>query len=301
MAHDEIGDEFSATGRFPSHAPNVVPSVPPGGNPARGNTALDRALAILDYLAVARSATPSQVAKELGLTRSTAYRMMERLRQKGYIDDAGTEGLWRLGPAVARMALSVIETSDIARTSPPFLRILVHQARESIGLGVPRGTDMVFIYRDPGPQSVTVNAEVGARRPMHSTSVGKAYLAALEPDERTALISTMRLTPRTPHTIRTPAAFEQEILATIERGWSQDLMEFDTASACCGAPVLDHNGRPVGAISIAGIADRLIPALPKLGALVVGTAEAISRSMGYRPNMPTDGVAHARTRLDYSA
>lgn len=262
----------------PDEADDVVPS---SGNASDGSTALDRALAILDYLAVVRAASPSQVAAELGLSRSTAYRMMERLRRKGYIDDAGTEGMWRLGPAVARMALSVIETSDVARVSPPFLRILVHQARESIGLGIPRGGDMVFIYRDPGPQSVSVNVEVGARRPMHCTAVGKAYLAALPPEERTALISTMLLTPKTAHTIWTPDGIEAEVRATIARGWSQDLMEFDEASTCVGAPVLDHTGRPVGAISISGVSTRVRPLLPKLGALVAGTAEAISRSLGY--------------------
>lgn len=298
MAHLESGDENPVIDEFLNPPSGGASRVPSRGKEPDGTTALDRALAILDYLAVVRSATPSQVARDLGLTRSTAYRMMERLRQKGHIDDAGTEGYWRLGPAVARMALSVIETSDIARVSPPFLRILVHQARESIGLGIPRGGDMVFIYRDSGPQSVTVNAEVGARRPMHSTAVGKAYLAALEPRERSAHISTLRLTPRTAHTIRSAAALEEEIRATVERAWSQDVREFDTASACCGAPVLDHTGRPVGAISISGIADRVIPQLPKLGALVIGTAEAISRSMGYRPPHPVEG--RVRTRLDYA-
>ncbi|CAN5137402.1 IclR family transcriptional regulator [soil metagenome] len=301
MEPTEDGPELWPSGEFPIPLVEAGEGVPSGGTAVDGNTALDRALAILDYLATVRSATPSQVAAELALSRSTAYRVMERLRRKGYIDDAGTEGTWRLGPAVARMALSVIETSDVARVSPPYLRILVHQARESIGLGVPRGTDIVFIYRDAGPQSVAVNSEVGARRPMHCTAVGKAYLAALPPDERSALISSMRLTPKTSRTIWSPEALEKEIKEVIARGWSQDLMEFDDASTCCGAPVLDRTGRPVGAISISGVATRVTPLLPKLGALVVGTAEAISRNLGYTPQASLAvSVNGKRDRLDYA-
>lgn len=299
MAPPDLERRHGDGGEFLNPPTDDSKRVPPAGTRSDGNTALDRALAILDFLAEVRSATPSEVATELGLTRSTAYRMLERLRRKGYIDDAGTEGYWRLGPAVARMALSVIETSDIARASPPFLRILVHQARESIGLGIPRGQDMVFISRDAGPQAVTVNVEVGARRPMHCTAVGKAYLAALEPPERKALISTMRFAPKTPNTLTSASALERDIRATIERGYALDLMEFDLASSCCGAPIFDHTGRPVGAISISGISVRVTPLLPRLGALVAGTAEAISRSMGYRPPAYGADQAARRDRLDY--
>jgi DNA-binding IclR family transcriptional regulator len=277
--------------RFPTRPYEPTGGVPTNGNATSDGTTLDRALAILDYLAVVRSANPSQIAAELGLSRSTAYRMLQRLRDKGYIDDTGTEGMWRLGPAVARMAISVIETSEIARVAPPYLGILVHQARESIGLGIPQSGHMVFIYRDPGPQSVNVNVEVGARRPMHCTAVGKAYLAALAPEDRTALISTMLLTPKTRRTIWRPDRLEEEIRATIERGWSQDLQEFDEASTCVGAPVLDRTGAPVAAISISGVSARVMPLLPKLGALVAATAEAISRSLGYSEFSSPSAVA----------
>jgi DNA-binding IclR family transcriptional regulator len=260
------------------------------------SSALDRALGILDLLATENGISASAVASALGLSRSTTYRLIDRLRMRGYVDDTGSEGLWRLGPAAARMALAAVQSSDVAQVAPEFLKILVMQTRESVGLGIPRNEDMVFIYRDRGPQSVTVNAEVGARRPMYCTSVGKAFLAALPASQRREVMSRIRFRSFTPNTIMTHAALEEEIERTIERGWSEDRMELDSSSTCCGAPVFNHRGEPVAAISVAGVTQRIAPTLAKIGPIVSSTAEAISRSLGYDPTLhyTFDGP-----RLDY--
>jgi DNA-binding IclR family transcriptional regulator len=59
--------------------------------------------------------------------------------------------------------------------------------------------------------------------------------------------------------------------------------EFSDAAACCGAAVLDHAGRPVGAISAAGPAERMEPIFARIAPIVASTAEAISRRLGYAP------------------
>lgn len=305
MVRKEISSSLGASSEVPTLSRQTSPSVPANGTAlvsprgTGGDTALDRALAILDYLATTRNASPAQLAEALGLSRSTTYRIMDRLRVKGYIDDIGTEGSWRLGPSAARLALSAIQSSDVAQVAPDFLRVLVQQTRESIGLGIPRGEDIVFIYRDRGPQAVAVNAEVGARRPMYCTSVGKAYLAALYPDERSAMMSRIQFLPMTKHTIMSAAQLEADIERTIARGWSEDRMELDPSSTCCGAPIFNHAGTPVAAISVAGVTERMTPLLTKLGPIVAGTAEAISRRLGYDPAVSgRDGTPGLR--LDYA-
>lgn len=307
MVRKESDRTLGAPSQVPNLSAQISSAVPTDETEAvrsrdatpAGGTALDRALAMLDYLATTRNASPAQLADALGLSRSTTYRIMDRLRAKGYIDDIGTEGSWRLGPSAARLALSAIESSDVAQVAPDFLRVLVQQTRESIGLGIPRGEDMVFIYRDRGPQAVAVNAEVGARRPMHCTSVGKAYLAGLYPDDRRAVMSQIRFLPKTKHTILTATELQADIERTIARGWSEDRMELDPSSTCCGAPIFNHAGTPVAAISVSGVTERIAPLLTKLGPIVAGTAEAISRRLGYDPAVSgregTPGL-----RLDYA-
>jgi DNA-binding IclR family transcriptional regulator len=259
-------------------------------------SALDRSLSILDFLATTRGATTGEIAAAVHVSRSTTYRLVERLRQRGYVDDIGHAGIWHLGPAAARLALAAVQSSDVAQVAPEYLRMLVQQTRESVNLGVPRGTEMVFIYRDKGPQTVAVHGDVGARRPMHCTSVGKAYLAALPQEEREQILSKMIYHRFTPHTITTRQALEEEVRRTIERGWSEDHGEIDPSSTWCGAAIRDNMGRPVAAISVAGVTDRISPELSRIGAVVASTAEAISRRLGYDPaiNYATSPTAGTR-------
>lgn len=255
-------------------------------------SALDRSLSILDYLATIQGATTVEIAEAVQVSRSTTYRLVERLRQRGYLDDVGQAGVWRLGPAAARLALAAVQSSDVAQVAPEYLRMLVQQTRESVNLGVPRGTEMVFIYRDRGPQTVAVQGEVGARRPMHCTSVGKAYLAALPQSERDQLLSRMSFHSFTEKTISTQAQLEAEIQRTIKRGWSEDRGEIDPSSTCCGAAIRDSLGRPIAAISVSGVTERIGPELSRIGAVVASTADAISRRLGYDPAITYPSTAH---------
>jgi DNA-binding IclR family transcriptional regulator len=143
--------------------------------------------------------------------------------------------------------------------------------------------EMIFVYRERGPEDVGVNAELGARRPLHCTAVGKAYLAWLPTDERRAILRRIALTRYTRSTITSRIGIEADLVGTRRRGWSYEHGEFSDAAACCGAAILDHTGQPVAAISAAGPADRMKRALDRIAPIVVSTAEAISRRLGYAP------------------
>lgn len=244
--------------------------------------ALDRGLSILGHLADVREASTAELATAAGMSRSAAYRIVEKLSQYDFLNPT-TNGRWRLGPAAARLAMAAVHSADVADVAPELLRVLVQQTRETVSLGVLSGDEMVFIYRERGPQSVSVNAELGARRPLHSTSVGKAYLLALNTRERYDLVQTLTLTPFTPQTLTTPEALEHDLTESRARGWTEERGEFDLASACCGAPIFDHTGHVVAAISVAGLKERVEPALSNLGPLVAATANAISRRLGHNP------------------
>jgi DNA-binding IclR family transcriptional regulator len=252
-----------------------------GADRGRDNRgALDRGLDILEYLSETREASTAMIAQHVRLTRSTAYRLLDRLQQRGFVDQRAP-GVWVPGAAAARLAMAAVQSADVVQVAPEFLRMLVQQARETVGLAVPSGDEMVFVYRERGPHFVSVSSELGARRPLHCTSVGKAYLAALPMSERVPLIRRLELTRFTPSTITDRNALELEVHHTRERGWSEDRGEFNEDSTCCGAAILNHAGHPVAAISAAGPTLRTAPQLHRLGGLVASTADAISRRLGY--------------------
>jgi DNA-binding IclR family transcriptional regulator len=244
---------------------------------------LDRGLMVFDHLAEVREATTAELASALDISRSATYRLVERLQDAGYLAQTGN-GRWRLGPAVARLASAAVQTVEVVDVAPELLRALAQQTRETVGLGVLSGHEIVFVYRELGPQSVRVSRELGARRPLHATSIGKAYLAGLPERERLALIRRLELTSHTGHTITSRAALEAEVEASAARGWSEEHGEFDPSASCCGAPVFDHAGHVVAAISVAGPAQRMEAQMAAIGPLVAATAAAISRQLGYDPH-----------------
>lgn len=258
-----------------------------GHDAQRRAGSLDRGLALLDYLATAREATVAELAEATGLTRSTTYRLVDRLRGAGYLDNVSGSGRWRLGPSTARLAMAAVQSTDVVHAAPELVRLLVQQTRETVGVSVYSNGEMIFVYRERGPQAVTISAEPGARRPMYCTSVGKAYLAGLPPEEARTLLRSLELRAYTFNTTTSLTALERQLDEIRRCGWAEDHQEFEPASICCGAAIFDHTERPVGAISIAGLAERVRSQVDRFGPIVAATAEIISRKLGYIPEAGT--------------
>lgn len=249
--------------------------------PKAGMGALDRALAILDYLASSHTATTNDLITELGLRRSTAYRIVDRLREREWLSVDPVGGGWHPGPAALRLASVAMVSSSLVEAAGPILRELLTSTQETVGLAVPSGIDMVFIHRERGPRPAAVSSELGSSRPMDRTSVGRSFLAALPDDALDERIQLLVDKPESAVTADDVPALRTEIAQTRSRGWAQDRREFDVSTTCCGAPIRDHSGQPLAAISVAGIAERMKDNLEIVGPQVAEAAARISRLLGY--------------------
>ena len=150
-----------------------------------------------------------------------------------------------------------------------------------MSLAVPNGLAMVFIHRERGPRPAAMTAELGAARPMHNTSLGRAHLAALPAAKLEEVLVELVRSPDSPITAATVSALHTEVTRTQERGWAEDRREFDPSSCCCGAAVYDHTGLPVAGISVAGAAERIEPLLAEYGPLVAKSCAELSADLGY--------------------
>jgi len=242
---------------------------------------LEKGLAILEFFASTGEASAGKVSEALGLSRSATYRLLDALRGRGYLEiDPATERL-RLGVRAAEVGLAAISGVDVVRLAPPYLRRLVGATSETVFLAVMDSDAMVYVYKEEGPRAVTMSSQLGSRRPLHSTGLGKAYMSALPVDERRSLIGRLDLRRLTANTITDAAALEAEVALTRERGYAVDDVEGEEGVACFAAPVLDYRRRPVAAISVAGPAERTLPNEGTMGPLVLQTAAALSRRLGY--------------------
>lgn len=242
---------------------------------------LERGLSVLEFFAGAGEAAASDAVAALGISRSAAYRILGTLQRRGYLETNPASEKLRLGVRTAELGMAAVSGVDAVRLAPSYLHELVGKTLETVFLAVRDGGAVVYVYKEEGPQAIKMSSRLGSRRPLYCTALGKAYLSALSAEARRALIGELDFQRFTTNTITDAAALEAEVLATRERGYGIDRVEVEEGVACFGAPVCDHLGLPVAAISVAGPADRVLPREDEIGSLVVDTALAISRRLGY--------------------
>ncbi|HEY3730787.1 MAG TPA: IclR family transcriptional regulator [Steroidobacteraceae bacterium] len=247
---------------------------------------LERGLAILQFFKKTPEASVIEVAEALGLSRSTTYRIAERLRELGFLEISATSSRWRLGSESVQLGVAALQSTDIMQVAPPVLMRLLEQTREAVNMAVFDADSMVLVFREQGPQSVTISSRLGSRRPMHASSLGKAYMAAMKPDDRHALVKRLDMKRYTPETIVERAQLERELNKIQKRHFATDRREFEHTLACCAAAVFDHRAVPVGAISVSGPAERILSNFDSIGGEVVAAAQRISQRLGFMDRAP---------------
>jgi DNA-binding IclR family transcriptional regulator len=140
---------------------------------------------------------------------------------------------------------------------------------------------VLYIESFQSSKGLRTYSAVGLRAPLHCTGVGKAILAFLEKAEIDAIIKQKGLRRFTAHTITSATGIRAEIQRTRERGFSIDDCEHEEGVRCVGAPIRDHNGRVVAALSISAPVQRMPDrAIAEFGNSVVAVATEVSRLLG---------------------
>ncbi|MFK0113006.1 IclR family transcriptional regulator [Streptomyces sp. NPDC091217] len=241
---------------------------------------LDRALAVLRHMAGAQEATATDIAAAAGTSRSTAYRLAERLTSWGFLQLADEPGRWMLGPEALRLGLAVLSRSQVAQVAPELVRHLMELTRETTGVAIPVHDSMVFVHRELGPIPSPATTRVGTTRPMHCTAVGKAWLAGLSGPRLAKVLEYLPLRAYTPATITTAAALGRELAVIRRRGWAVDDGEMSPSLGSCAAAVFGPDGEPVAAVSVWGPRTRITRRLERIGPVVASTAEALTLRLG---------------------
>ncbi|MCL4421729.1 MAG: IclR family transcriptional regulator [Actinobacteria bacterium] len=249
-----------------------------------GTQAVDRALAVLDCLVQAQGALGvSAIARQVGLSVSTAHRLLGALMAGGYVSQDGLSGQYYLG----RAAIVLGQSAQRYRGLDLALAVLEHlgqETGESVNLGVRDGMVALVVLRVESSQALRFDQPVGSKVVLHASSMGKALLAFSQDmgQEVKALGSLAQITP---HTITDAALLRKELEATRDRGYSVDNEESMLGVRCVGAPVLDRSGRARAAVTIQAPAVRVSPERRlELAKLVMESASQIARVLpAHRP------------------
>lgn len=192
----------------------------------------------------------SDLCKAVKLPRATVYRIVDALRAEGLIAEGRPGNKFVLGPRLINLASRSWASFDLRTVAHPLIEKLRNETGETVHLAVPSGLEMVYIDKLESPQAVRMTSRIGTRITLYSSSVGKAYLAALPPGARDDILSKIVFKRYTPHTITQRKALEAELKATQKRGYSLDREETELEIRCVGAAILNGAGMPIGGISV---------------------------------------------------
>ena len=242
---------------------------------------VDRALTILEILARRREAGVTEVGKELGVHKSTAFRLLAALENRGFVEQTADRGSYRLGFGIVRLAGAFTAQLDLTRQSRPACERLAGDLGETVNVAILDGGSAVNISQVRGAAAVASHNWIGQRTPLHATSSGKVLLAFGAPEVRAAVLAGP-LERFTGATVTDPAALTAELDRIRAAGWARTAEEYEVGLNAVAAPVRGSDGTVVAALSISGPAYRLAAdALPGIARRVVGAADEVSDRMGY--------------------
>src|SRR5215218_457505 len=243
---------------------------------------VDRAISVMEFLSRRGWSGVTEVSRELEIHKSTAYRLLTTLRDRGLVEqDAATEK-YRLGFGLVLLARAVRADPDILRCAGPVCERLSERTRETVTIAVLEGDDAVVIHQSISRASAVGVDWTGRHTPLHATAAGKIFLAYM-PEDQLLRILEGPLERFTKNTIVDPASLKDNTRKIRDEGYGYTVEELETGLNAVGAPIRGADGAVVGAVSVSGPAVRLKPdAFPEIGELSRRAAAEISRCLGFQ-------------------
>lgn len=243
---------------------------------------LEKALGILELFGESPGdLTLTQIGERLGMSKPTAFRIINVLEQSDYLERVPGSQAYRLGLKIHRLGSLVESTTAIQTVARPFLQTLAESSHETVHLTVLNKGEALYLDKIEGKHSVRVVSRVGQRLPAHCSGVGKVLLAHLPEDEIDTIIGQHGLPRFTPNTITDRVALREELRRVREQGYAVDSEEIEIGLKCVAAPLRDAGDRVVAAISISVPRFRFDTAgQDRFVSLVLDTSRRISAALG---------------------
>jgi DNA-binding IclR family transcriptional regulator len=252
----------------------------PASESTGGVQSVDRALTILGILARLGEAGVTEIAAELGVHKSTAFRLVATLESHRMVEQNEDRGKYRLGVGVLRLAGATTARLDVVQEARPICRKLAADSGETVNVAVLSDRSALYLDQVAGQSALQSHNWVGQHIPLHATSNGKVLLSGLSSDEIDKRLP--RLPSYTAETVTTKARLRRDLAAVREQGYAVAVDELEVGLTAIAAPIRNAHGDVIASISVSGPTFRLGELRVKeLVPLVQDAAEEVSTRLGY--------------------
>ena len=255
---------------------------------SRYSQSLERGMAVLGCFTPKRPFLGiSDIADDLGMSRSTTHRYVATLAALGYLrQDASRK--YQLSLGVTRLGMSALNSTALGEHARPYLEELRQRTTYTANLSVLDGPEILYIERlrsyRRGQSKIDLGLQPGSRLPAYCTAMGKILLADLPAPEQRRLVASMKLTKRGPNTITSKTALRGELDEIRTAGLAVNDHELSDGLYAIAAPVRDESRDVVAAVNLAAHSSMIAlgELVDALGPHLVSTADRVSARLGYR-------------------
>src|SRR6478752_5505307 len=252
--------------------------------------AVERAIDVL--LLFGRDVRPdlgvTEISTDLGLSKAAVHRILTSLRSRDLITLDPSTRRYALGPASLGLGRAYLARIDVRSMAAPELALLSAESRETATLSIRNGDGRMYVEQVVPNREVRMEVAIGVPYPLHAGALSKAFLAYLTDEEVDSYVSRNRLQAMTDSTITDVRALREELADIRARGYATSRGERMAGAASVAAPVFDQGGRPIAVLSLSGPAERFVPLLDEVVALLHVSTDRLSARMGYAAPSPDE-------------
>jgi IclR family transcriptional regulator, KDG regulon repressor len=223
------------------------------------NTSIDKAITVLTcFLPYNKEMGTVEISQKFGLHKATASRILQTLAKHGLLNQNMETKKFMLGPLISQLSHAMNRSlkTDLVLIAKPFIDALRAELKETVTLEVLSGKSIYMAYIAEGPQLLALAGNVGERVPSHAAAGAKAIVAFSPLDMRRELLGPGQ-ERFTKNTITDPETFGNEVDKIRREGIAFDLEEVNEGTCAIGAPVFNHDGRPMAAVVVAAPSQRI--------------------------------------------
>ena len=241
-------------------------------------SSVDNALNVLNLFFVHEELTATQIAKIMGTNRSSVFRFLVTLENRGYLSK-DEHSRYRLGIKLFTLGQLAKSRMELNRLVHPYLEQLAEKTGETSHLLIPEGNDVIFTDKVACRASLKMDTPLGTTHPSHITGGGKAMLAFSGDENIEQYCNEMRFEKVTSRTIDSAEALKDELRKIRAGGYAIDEEEAEIGLTCIASPILDEQGKPIGALSVSGPTTRILAGKEHAINLLKEAAASISEKL----------------------
>ncbi len=245
---------------------------------------IDRALTILEVLSNYNEGLGvTEISQEVGLHKSTVYRLLSTLIYKGYVIQDADTNKYKITLKLFELGSKKVESMDLLSASKTFTKMLMEKVNEVVHLVVREGNEIVYIDKVEANNTICMASTIGKRGQMYSTATGKVILANMPETQCINILNNSKLEMKTDKTITDIDVLKKQLKEIKNKGYAIDDEENEFGVRCVGAPIFNRHGEIEGAISVSGPSNRVTEEkVETIASEVMKYALLISKEIGYR-------------------